>query len=85
MAASDKFGAPLTRIDAPQGAPPKAPVAGFAWRPLASSVHPPLGSWPDWSFTEMLQWQGSHGGPGPIRHAPRADRSLIWSSTEVPR
>eukprot|EP00959_Pyramimonas_sp_CCMP1952_P096809 2023342-Pyramimonas_sp.AAC.1 len=29
------FGAPLTRFVAESGAPPKAPMAAFAWRPRA--------------------------------------------------
>eukprot|EP00959_Pyramimonas_sp_CCMP1952_P047033 981906-Pyramimonas_sp.AAC.1 len=47
MAAWGHFGTPLTEIVAPQGAPPKAPLAGFAWRPRATR-----GSWPRTSSTE---------------------------------
>eukprot|EP00959_Pyramimonas_sp_CCMP1952_P336230 7040603-Pyramimonas_sp.AAC.1 len=39
MAASGHFGTPLTRFVASEGAPPKSPVAGFAWRPRPISRH----------------------------------------------
>eukprot|EP00959_Pyramimonas_sp_CCMP1952_P324045 6781952-Pyramimonas_sp.AAC.1 len=46
MAASGHVGTPLTKIVATSGAPPNAPLAGFAWRPPAISAHPSRGSWP---------------------------------------
>eukprot|EP00959_Pyramimonas_sp_CCMP1952_P269157 5627510-Pyramimonas_sp.AAC.1 len=57
MAASGNFGTPLARFVVSYGAPPKAPVAAFAWRlrpisgrPLAQFVAP-LGAPPKTIFT----------------------------------
>eukprot|EP00959_Pyramimonas_sp_CCMP1952_P308425 6454619-Pyramimonas_sp.AAC.1 len=40
IAAPPHPGTPLRRFVAPDGAPPKAPVAGFAWRCHPVGAHP---------------------------------------------
>ena len=75
-ASPSKSGAPLARFAAPQRAPPKAPVAGFACAPQANFIAPiarfvaPLGASP------KAPAAGFARIPQPIvRHAPRAFRT----------
>eukprot|EP00959_Pyramimonas_sp_CCMP1952_P122513 2561381-Pyramimonas_sp.AAC.1 len=84
MAASGHVGTPLRRIVVPSGATPKAPAAGFAWRPRAISAHLSQGWLPHGGVHRRRQWQGSHGGIGPFRHTSREDRGPIGGSTERP-
>eukprot|EP00959_Pyramimonas_sp_CCMP1952_P299048 6255236-Pyramimonas_sp.AAC.1 len=46
------FGGPLTRLVAPQGTPPKAPVVGFAWCPAPLRHGPHTFRGPKGSSTE---------------------------------
>ena len=74
MAAPPHFGTPLTRVVAPQRAPPKAPMPKSAWRRRINPAHTSHVSWPHREVHLTLQWQSSHGGAATFRLTPHALR-----------
>eukprot|EP00959_Pyramimonas_sp_CCMP1952_P175897 3675584-Pyramimonas_sp.AAC.1 len=70
MAAPGHYGTPLTRIVAPEGAPPKVPMAELAWWPRPILAHRSHASWPHRELHRRPQWRNSHGGPAPYWRTP---------------